>query len=455
MDYDYDIIYIGSGNAAWQGGRFLADAGWKVLIIEEGLYGGACANYGCNSKILLDAPYELSVAIKRYEGIGKRGDFIVDWPELMEYKRMRIAGLSEFMDGKFEEYGLDVADGRGVLLDNHRVQVGEDVFSGEKIVIATGLKPYIPEIPGKEYLHDSTDFLDIPELPNRTVLLGAGFVSMEFASLLAEAGKEVDVLIRSQTALRHFYQPYVKQIIELLEGQGVRFHYDQDAVEVIKDGDSYVVKTNNGLSLSADYVLAGLGRIANADGIGLENAGVKYSTKGIPVNGHMQSNVENIYATGDVADTSQPKLVTVAIHQSKYLAKYLLGQTEEEITYPVVPAVVYTLPRIATVGVPASHAIDSDEYDVHRIEYGKSYSIELKNERTAELTVVTDKDMQIVGAEIYASDAENVANMFAFIINKKITLEELDYFIYAFPSSSSVLLYKLHNIHYNIGYRKE
>lgn len=451
----YDIIYIGSGNAAWQGGRFLADAGWKVLLVEEGLYGGACANYGCNSKILLDAPFELSSAMKRYEGIGKKGNFSVDWPSLMEFKEEKIGYLSVFLDGKFKEYGLDTANGKGVLLDNHRVQVGEDIYYGEKIVISTGLIPFIPEIPGKEYIRDSTDFLEIKELPEKTIIMGAGFVSLEFASILAEAGKDCEVLIRSDVALRHFYQPYVKNVIALLEEEGVKFHYNTEATEVIKDGENFIVKTNNGLELTGDYVIGALGRIANVEGIGLEKAGVEFDTKGIPVNGHMQSNVENIYATGDVADTNQAKLVTVAIHQSKYLAKYLLGETEEEITYPVVPAVVFTLPRIATVGVTAAYALEHpDEYDIHRIQYGKSYSIELKNETTAELTAVTDKDLNIVGAEIYSSEAENLANIFAFIINKKISLEELDYMIYAFPSSTSVALYKLHNIHYNIGYRK-
>lgn len=451
----FDIIYIGSGNAAWQGGRFLADAGWNVLIVEEGLYGGACANYGCNSKILLDAPFELSAAMKRYEGIGKKGDFSVDWPSLMEFKEEKIGYLSVFLDGKFKEYGLNVANGKGVLLDNHRVQVGDDIYYGEKIVISTGLIPFIPEIPGKEYIRDSTDFLEIKELPEKTIIMGAGFVSLEFASILAEAGKECEVLIRSDVALRHFYQPYVKNVIALLEEQGVKFHYNTEATEVIKDGDNFIVKTNNGLELSGDYVIGALGRIANVENIGLEKAGVEFGTKGIPVNGHMQSNVENIYATGDVADTNQAKLVTVAIHQSKYLAKYLLGETKDEITYPVVPAVVFTLPRIATVGVTTAYALEHpDEYDVHRIQYGKSYSIELKNETTAELTAVTDKDLNIVGAEIYSSEAENLANIFAFIINKKISLEELDYMIYAFPSSTSVALYKLHNIHYNIGYRK-
>ena len=128
----------------------------------------------------------------------------------------------------------------------------------------------------------------------------------------------------------------------------------------------------------------------------------------------------------------------------------MLGKADE-ITYPVVPAVAYTIPRIATVGIPAYVAEESDEYTVHTIRYGNSYSLELKNDRTAEAKVIVDKDLNIVGAEIYAADAENVANMFAFIINKKITLEELDYMIYAFPSSSSVCLYKLHNIHYDFS----
>lgn len=451
----YDIIYIGSGNAAWQGGRFLSDAGWKVLIVEEGLYGGACANYGCNSKILLDAPYELSHIIKRYEGIGKKGDFNVDWPSLMEFKEEKIGSLPKFLEGKFKEYNLDVANGKGVLLDKHRVKVGKDIYYAEKIVISTGLIPFIPDIPGKEFIKDSTDFLKIKELPKKTIILGGGFVSLEFASILAEAGCEVEILIRSNIILRHFYQPYVKQVIEVLKNEGVKFHFNQEATEIIKTGDLIHVKTNNGLKLSGDYVIGALGRIANVENIGLEEAGVKFSSKGIPVNGHMQSNVPNIYATGDVADTNQAKLVTVAIHQSKYLAKYLLGKTEEDIHYPVVPAVVFTLPRIATVGIPASYALKNpEEYNVHRIPYGKSYSIELKNEDTAEITVVTDKDLNIVGAEIYSSEAENVANIFTFIINKKISLEELDEMIYAFPSSSSVVLYKLHNIHYNIGYRK-
>lgn len=481
---DYDIIYIGSGNAAWQGGRFLRKAGLKILIVEESLFGGACANRGCNSKALLDAPYEIKALADNFKDVGISGNIEVNWSDLMKLKQQRIAGMSKFLNGKFKEYDLDVAHGKGVIIDEHTVQVNDKQYTTEKIVICTGLKPVIPDIPGKEYLHDSTDYLDIAELPKHAVIIGAGFVGMEFASILAEAGHEADVIIRGDMALKYFHQPYVQRVIEILEKKNIRFHFNETVTEVIKD-DSVVInnptaKVSNvensmnsdeflrdpqakidnkayengfkvilksGKSITGDYVVAAMGREANVEDIGLENVGLTYTKNGIKVNGHLQTEVPNIYASGDVADTGIAKLVTVAIHHSKYLAKELLGEADE-IKYPVVPAVAYTIPRIATVGVPAYVGYESDDYDVHTIKYGKSYSLELKNDPTAEAKVIVDKDLNIVGAEIYAADAENVANMFAFIINKKITLEELDDMIYAFPSSSSVCLYKLHNIHY-------
>ncbi|WP_296890387.1 NAD(P)/FAD-dependent oxidoreductase [uncultured Methanobrevibacter sp.] len=481
---DYDVIYIGSGNASWQGGRFLRKEGLKILIIEENLYGGACANRGCNSKAILDAPYEIKSLVDNYEGVGKSGDFDVDWPSLMKLKRQRIAGMSIFLDRKFDEYDLDVAHGKGIIIDEHTVQVGEKQFTTDKIVICTGLKPVIPDINGSEYLHDSNDFLDIEELPKHAIIIGAGFVGMEFASILAEAGFSADIIIRGDMALKYFHQPYVQRVIDILKEKNIKFHFNQTVKEVInnleidnpedrvlniacaQNSDEYLrdpmAKVNNiphengftvncesGLSLTGDYVIAAMGRTANVEDIGLENVGLTYTKNGIKVNGHLQTDVPNIYASGDVADTGIAKLVTVAIHQSKYLSKELLGGADE-ITYPAIPAVAYTIPRIATVGVPAYVADESEEYEVHTIKYGKSYSAVLKNDMTAEAKVIVDKDLQIVGAEILAADAENVANMFAFIINKKITLEELDYMIYTFPSSSSVCLYKLHNIHYDL-----
>ena len=170
-----------------------------------------------------------------FDGVGKSGDFDVNWSDLMKYKRKRIAGMSIFLDGKFDEYDLDVAHGKGIIVDEHTVQVADRKFTTDKIVICTGLKPVIPDINGKEYLHDSTDFLDIEELPKHAVIIGAGFVGMEFASILAEAGHEADVIIRGNMALKYFHQPYVQNVIEILKKKGIRFHFNRTVKEVISN----------------------------------------------------------------------------------------------------------------------------------------------------------------------------------------------------------------------------
>ena len=309
--YDYDVIYIGSGNAAWQGGRFLRKAGMKILIIEESLYGGTCANRGCNSKALLDAPYELKAAFDNFEGKGKSDEIEIDWTSLMEFKRMRIANMAPFLDNKFKEYGLDVADGKGKIIDKHTVEVKNKKYTTDKIVIATGLKPVIPDIKGSEYLHDSTDYLDVEHLPEHAIIIGGGFVGMEFASILAEAGHSADVIIRSDMALKYFHQPYVQNVIEILKRKNIRFHFNETVLEVIKNHDEdmnyekvlnvenglntddefkdpeakidnkpyengFTVKCKSGIELTGDYVVAAMGREANLEGVGLENVGLEY-----------------------------------------------------------------------------------------------------------------------------------------------------------------------------------
>lgn len=443
---DYDVIYIGSGNAAWQGARQLCAEGMNVLIIEKDKYGGTCPNYGCHPKILLDGPFELTSAMHRYPDIEKNDTFNVNWPNLMKFKNEVIGQFSPLMKKRMKEFGIDVISGFGEIIDEHTVQVNNENYHTDLIVIATGLKPVIPDIKGKEYLHDSNDFLSIPELPDNVTIIGAGIIAMEFASILSEAGSNVDIIVHSDKVLRKFYQPYVAKVVQKLEDNNVKFHYNQTVTEVIENDETYTILTEDKHEYTTDYIICAIGREANVEDIGLEKVGLTYNTNGIPVNGYMQTDVPNIYASGDVADTSLPKLVTIAIYQSKYIAKRILGKTGDEINYPVVPRVVYTLPRIATVGVSASDVADNENYELYQLQYGKSYLTELKNETDAEITVVTDKNKNIVGVEAYSSEAENIVNLFTIIINKKISLEELDQMIYAFPSSSTAVIYKLHHV---------
>ena len=436
---NFDVIFIGSGHAAWHGALILRNAGKSVLVIEKELYGGTCTNYGCNAKILLDGPYELADAVDRYEGMGKGSDFIVDWSSLMEQKTKITLMFPIGLNQMFFEFGIAVVNGKGVLKDEHTVMVGDQEYHAEHIVIATGENPIELDVEGKEYIKDSRDFLSVPELPKKAVFIGAGIISLEFASILAQAGSNVDILVHSDKVLRRFNQVYVQKLVNKLEKMNVEFHYNQSVYKVEENNGEFIVTTENGLSLSGDYVLGATGRTPNVDGIGLDEVGIEYSKKGIVVNNHMQTNIPNIYASGDVVDKKIPKLTPTASFESSYIAKQILGNTDE-IEYPVIPHVVYTLPRIATVGVTVGQAEQNDEYKVTPVPYGQMAGFETKNEVDASIMVVTNKEKQIVGVELYNADAENLVNLFTILINKKVTIDELNSMIFAFPGVSSAVL---------------
>ena len=436
---NFDVIFIGSGHAAWHGALILRNAGKSVLVIEKELYGGTCTNYGCNAKILLDGPYELADAVDRYEGMGKGSDFIVDWSSLMEQKTKITLMFPIGLNQMFFEFGIAVVNGKGVLKDKNTVIVGDQEYHAENIVIATGENPIELDVEGKEYIKDSRDFLSVPELPKKAVFIGAGIISLEFASILAQAGSKVDILVHSDKVLRRFNQVYVQKLVNKLEKMNVEFHYNQSVYKVEENNDEFIVTTENGLSLSGDYVLGATGRTPNVDGIGLDEVGIEYSKKGVVVNNHMQTNIPNIYASGDVVDKKIPKLTPTASFESSYIAKQILGNTDE-IEYPVIPHVVYTLPRIATVGVTVSQAEQNDEYKVTPVPYGQMAGFETKNEVDASIMVVTNKEKQIVGVELYNADAENLVNLFTILINKKVTIDELNSMIFAFPGVSSAVL---------------
>ena len=435
----YDVIYIGSGHAAWHGGLILKSAGKSVLIIEKELCGGTCTNYGCNAKILLDGPYELADAVDRYEGIGKGSDFTVDWPSLMKFKKQLISQFPLGLEAMFNQAGFDLVKGKASLKDSHTVAVGDEEYYGENIVIATGEDPVQLDVEGKEYLKDSRDFLSVDELPQKAIFVGAGIISMEFASILAQAGSKVDILVHSDVVLRRFHQPYVQKLVEKLEKMNVTFHYNENLASIVKGNEEYTVTAESGLSLTGDYVLGATGRAPNLEGLGLDEVGVKYTKKGITVNSHMQTSIDNIYASGDVVAKNIPKLTPTASFESNYIAMQILGNTDE-IKYPVVPHVVYTLPRIATVGVTVSEAKENNEYTVTEIPYGQTTGFETKNEPDASIMLVTNTKKEIVGAELYNADADNLINLFTILINKKITVDELRGMIFAFPGITSAVL---------------
>ena len=180
-------------------------------------------------------------------------------------------------------------------------------------------------------------------------------------------------------------------------------------------------------------MLDSTGRRPNVEGIGLEKLGIEYSAKGIQVDEYLRTNVPNIYASGDVLDKAIPKLTPTATFESNYIAAHILGMTTLAIAYPAIPSVLYSLPRLAQIGVTVEEAKQNeDQYTIKTIPFGKQLLFEYKNETTAEMDIVLDSQKHLVGAEIYANDAPDLINLLTFIVNKQITAQELNQMVFAF-----------------------
>ncbi|KRM96035.1 hypothetical protein FC19_GL001101 [Liquorilactobacillus aquaticus DSM 21051] len=441
MEKKYDIIFIGSGHANWHAAVALRQAGKTVAIIEEDTIAGTCTNYGCNAKILLDGPADVLHQVKAYKGVGITGEVKIDWAELMAYKQKTITPIHHEMEGIFNTLGIDVINGHGKFTDEHVVEVNNKEYYAENIIIGTGQRPALLNIPGKEYLHNSRDFLDLPALPKHITFIGAGIVSLEFAALARQAGAEVTVIEFADSALRGFYDKYTKRVVDSMKAQGIKFYFNEAVSEVVQTSNGLEVTTKADLKVATSYVIDATGRIPNVEKLGLENAGVAYNRRGIEVNDHLQTTQTNIFATGDVIDKMIPRLTPTATFESNYIAKLLSGKTKAALVYPPIASVVFTLPRIAQVGVTIQDAQkEPDKYTIKTITHGQRLLFQTKNEEQAEVTAVFDADKYLVGTAVYGDEAPELVNFLTMIIAHKMTIADLEKAVFAFPSQTIGIL---------------
>lgn len=210
----------------------LKHAGKDVAIIEKDTIAGTCTNYGCNAKILLEGPYEVLEESRQYNGIIQSQDLHVNWENLMDYKKQVINPMNGMLKGMFEQQGIDVYMGAGVIKDAHTVTVNDEELQTENIVIATGQHSNKLDIEGKELTHDSRDFLSMDELPKHMTFIGVGIISVEFASIMIKSGVEVTMIHHSDKPLKGFNQTHVTQLIKKLEDEGVHFYFDEETQKV-------------------------------------------------------------------------------------------------------------------------------------------------------------------------------------------------------------------------------
>ncbi|GAP02380.1 glutathione reductase [Fructobacillus pseudoficulneus] len=443
---DFSVLYIGSGQASWNGAVPLAKSGQKVAVIEESQYGGVCSNKGCNAKIILDKPLELIERVKDMQGRGLDGVPSVNWEDLMAHKHELIVPQDAHGKERLYNVGITTITGHAEFVDSHTVVVNGQKYTADNIVIATGLRPHVLDVPGNELFANSTDFLSLPHMPKHVTVLGGGFVAIEFATIANAVGAQVDVITRSNRLLRQFPASYVDSVKADLKARGVRFIPDMNIHSAAKTADGQITLTgDHEFTLTTDYVLDATGRVPNHDQLNLDAIGVKANSRGIEVNEYLQTSVPNIYAAGDAIDKTIPKLTPTAAFESRYLTARFKGTNDQPIKYPAISEIVFTSPRIAQVGVHLDAALaDSDRYEVAEASYDGDWFRQVENEQGGQLALIFDKQTdQLVGAAEKSNNADNTINAIVPYIQMKMTKEQLNDLVYVFPSIEYTLQRRL------------
>ena len=303
----------------------------------------------------------------------------------------------------------------------------------------TGQRDSVLDIPGKEFLHNSREFLDIDEMPEHLICIGAGIIGMEFASMALVLGKKVSFVEFAPRALTAYPEAYVATLVEKMEAQGADFHFGEAAAKVEEVEGGYRLTTASGLAVEGDYVLCAAGRVANYENLGLEELGIEASRRGIVVDDHLRTSVPTIFASGDVIDKAIPRLTPTAEFESNYIAAQLLGD-DAPICYPAVPNLVFTLPRIAQVGVTLGEAkADPEAYRIDEWHYGAANEWVDNRELDIDVSLVLDNDGHLVGAAIIGSEAGTWIDFLTLVINTRLTAKDIGRMIFAFPTQTYML----------------
>ena len=443
MTKTYDLIVIGGGTAGNGVARMAADASWSVASIDSEPHGGTCALRGCDPKKMLVAVTKGVEFAENMEGKGLEAQPSVNWPDMIAFKRSFTEAMPPRIEAGLEKAGIDVLHGLARFTGPNTIELNGETLTAKHFHIATGARPMTLNIPGEEHLTTSTEFLELPERPNRIAFVGGGFIAMEFAHIVKRAGaREVTVLEMMDRPLGPFDPDLVAMLVEATEELGVDLRTKAKVAKIEKQGDEFTVtvETPDGTeTITCDLVVHGTGRVPNIDRLNLEAAGVEYSRRGIKVSDAMRTTNPAIFAAGDCA-ASGPKLTPVSAFEGRVAGKNLLaGEDERTVDYPPIPSVVFTLPMVATVGLSEAVAREQGlKFDTHFEKTGDWYSsLRVGAKHTGFKVLVEEGSGQILGAHLIGPGSEEQINLFAMAMGAGQTANQIKAMIFAYPSYAS------------------
>jgi glutathione reductase (NADPH) len=437
--YDFDMFTIGAGSGGVASSRRAGAYGARVAICEELRVGGTCVLRGCVPKKLLVYGAQFADAFADAEGFGwtvAAADF--DWPKLIAAKDKEIGRLSQIYINMLNNAKVKIIDGRGVVVDPHTVEVNGKRYTAENILVAAGGWPETPQLPGIEHVISSNEALDLPSLPKRIVIVGGGYIAVEFAGIFNGFGSEVVEIIRRQDVLRGFDEDVRVYLGEEMRGRGIDIRSNAQVARIDKAGGSYVVTTTAGDRIDTDLVMYATGRAPNTKGLGLAELGLELTAHGAIVVDEWQRapKVPNIYAVGDITD--RINLTPVAIAEGRAIAETLYNNNPIRMDHADVPSAVFSNPPVGVVGLTEDEALRQyHEIDIYQARFRPmKNTLSGRGERTFLKLVVDAKTDRVVGCHMLGPDAPEIIQGLAIAVKCGATKRQFDQTVGIHPSAA-------------------
>ncbi|HQR97940.1 MULTISPECIES: glutathione-disulfide reductase [unclassified Polaromonas] len=441
-NFDFDLFVIGGGSGGVRAARMAAQRGARVALAEVAAMGGTCVNVGCIPKKLYSYAAHYAEAFEESRGFGWTGEApVFNWEQLKTNRALEISRLNGVYIQLLQGSGVQIIEGWATLADAHTVEVEGSRYTAKHILIATGGRPSLPEVKGRELVITSDQIFDIAPFPARLLVVGGGYIACEFASIFNGLGSKVTQLYRGAQVLRGF-DAEVRAFVaaEMIKtGVDLRLHADVAAISQAVDG--LHVQLQDGSSTTVDAVLYATGRLPNVAGLGLENAGVPLNHQGaIEVNAHYQTSVPSIYALGDV--TARIQLTPVALGEAMVVVDHLFGaaagKKPRHMSYDFIPTAVFTHPNIGTVGYSEADARkEFGKVSIYRSEFkALKHTLSGSTERTLMKLVVDDASDRVVGLHMVGADAGEVVQGFAVAMKAGATKAIFDSTIGIHPTAA-------------------
>lgn len=436
--YDFDLFVIGAGSGGVRAARMSATYGAKVGIAEERHLGGTCVNIGCVPKKLMVYASHFDEDFEDAAGYGWTvGPRSFDWQTLIANKNQEIGRLNGIYESLLTKAGVEIVDGRAVLTGPNSLEVAGRKITAKTILVATGARPSRSSEPGQELGIVSDDIFFLEQQPERMMVLGGGYIAVEFAGIFNGLGSEVTQLYRRDLFLRGFDGDVRRFLAEEMRKKGVDLIFNTIASQIEKTSSGLLVTLSDGQKREVDQVLYAIGRRPNIEGLGLEAAGVALDERGaIKVDDHYRTNVPSIYALGDVTDRVQ--LTPVAIAEAMVLAGNLYKGENRTLDYADIPTAVFSQPPIGTVGLTEEQARTRYEaLDIYRSEFRPmKHTMTHNTERTLMKLIVDRASQKVVGAHMVGADAGEIAQGLGIAIKAGATKADFDATIGIHPTAA-------------------